>query len=128
MNNARGPLYRYPDEARLGGVCAGLAHYFGLETWLVRVLVVSGILLSGSFFVVAYIALWFILEKAPGTSNGRKEKPIHVKEQVWQSGEPPRQAIHDINSQFDRLEGRLRSLESYVTSTEFQLNRQISRL
>ncbi|EKE76280.1 envelope stress response membrane protein PspC [Gallaecimonas xiamenensis] len=128
-NSTRGNLYRYPDEARLGGVCAGLAHYFNMETWLVRVLVVSGALLTtGTFFVVVYVALWFILEKAPSTSNGSKEKPIQVKNQVWQSGEPPRQAMKDLNDQFERLENRLRSLEGHVTSAEFQLNRQISRL
>ncbi|WP_115718316.1 envelope stress response membrane protein PspC [Gallaecimonas mangrovi] len=126
MNNGSRTLYRYPDEARFGGVCAGIAHYFNLETWLVRVLVVAGVILSGSFFFVAYFALWFILEKAPVKASS--EKPVQLKNQVWQAGEPPRQAVKDLNEQFSRLEKRLRSLESHVTSTEFQLNRQISRL
>jgi len=26
-------LYRDPVNGKLGGVCAGLAEYFGMETW-----------------------------------------------------------------------------------------------
>lgn len=129
MTQSRGTLYRYPDEGKLGGVCAGLGHYFGIDVWLVRVLVVAGTVLSaGSFFVVAYIALWFILDRAPLPLNKTVEGKIRVKNKVWQDGESPRQAVRDINEQFSRLEQRLRSMESYVTSNEYQLNRQINRL
>ena len=44
-------LYRDTDNARIAGVCAGIAHYFGLETWLVRILTVTGFfLLAGRYF------------------------------------------------------------------------------
>jgi hypothetical protein len=33
-------LYRDPENAILGGVAAGLAAYFGIETWIVRLLLV----------------------------------------------------------------------------------------
>lgn len=127
MNSSRGTLYRYPEEGKVAGVCAGIAHHFNLEPWLVRVLVVAGAILSGSFFIVGYVALWFILDKAPASAYSA-EKSVQLKSQIWQAGEPPRQAMRDLNEQFSRLEKRLRSLEGHVTSTEFQLNRQISRL
>ncbi|WP_341501502.1 envelope stress response membrane protein PspC [Gallaecimonas sp. GXIMD4217] len=128
MTPERKPFYRYPDEGKLGGVCAGIAHYFGWEVWLVRVVVLSGVLLSGSFFLVGYVALWFILEKAPPENNHRIEKPLEVKQTVWQAGEPPRQALHDLDLQFQRLEKRLRGLETFVTSPAFQLDREINKL
>lgn len=45
-------LYRDPINGKLSGVCAGLANYFGLEVWLVRILVISAALLGGSFLVL----------------------------------------------------------------------------
>ncbi len=42
-------LYRDPINGKLAGVCAGLANYFGLETWLVRILVITAALLGELF-------------------------------------------------------------------------------
>lgn len=41
-------LYRDPMHKTIGGVCSGLAHYFNMEIWLVRLIFVLG-LLSPSF-------------------------------------------------------------------------------
>lgn len=144
-------LYRDPEHARIAGVCAGIANYFGIETWLVRILAVTGFfLLAGPFMFVAYIACWFILDKKPlgdqpaaashrvfqhggkgwkssGTEQGNAHK-VEVKTKVWQAGEPAKQAVHDISKRFAEAEARLRKMETYVTSKEFQLNREISRL
>ena len=69
MRKGRGELYRDPCKGKIAGVCAGLADYFGWETWLVRILVVSGVLLGMGWFVVIYIAAWFILDKKSGKVN-----------------------------------------------------------
>ena len=150
----RKELHRDPENARIAGVCAGVAEYFGLETWLVRILTVTGFfLLAGPFMLVAYIAAWFILDKKPGSESGRSKKAfkghtvhhkfsgkgwhngdatqnkkVEVKTQVWQAGEPPRQAYYDIRQKFKSVERRLRNVETYVTSSEFQLNREINKL
>ena len=148
-------LYRDPDNGRIAGVCAGVAQYFGLETWLVRILTVTGFfLLAGPFMLVAYVAAWFILDKKPGTvgkkakapkgfvhgkqsytgkgwqnnQSDSEEKKVEVKAHVWQAGEPPRQAYFDIKQSYKRIEKRLRAVEQYVTSSEFQLNREINKL
>lgn len=148
MRNGK-QLYRNPENARIAGVCSGVAEYFGLETWLVRILVVTGFfLLAGPFIFVAYIAAWFILDKKPvglknastqpvfskgkGWTNpngGQVKSPkVEVKTKVWQAGEPPKQAFHDIRNRFEKAEIRLRKMETYVTSREYQLNKEISRL
>lgn len=150
MRNGQ-PLYRDSENGRIAGVCAGIANYFGLETWLVRILAVTGFfLLAGPFMFVAYIACWFILDKKPHGANAQPQKlmfnmsskgwrnsnvgevkstnRVEVKTKVWQAGEPPKQAFHDIKSRFDKAEMRLRKMETYVTSKEYQLNREISRL
>ena len=145
-------LYRDADQARIAGVCAGIAEYFGIEVWLVRILTVTCFfLLAGPFVIVSYIAAWFILDKRPGTStktkgsvnvasptrshkgkgwqnSSEKVERVEIKSRVWQAGEPPRQAYYDIRKQFRAVEERLRKIETYVTSKEFQLNREISKL
>ncbi|WP_286266035.1 envelope stress response membrane protein PspC [Thalassotalea atypica] len=147
MKTRRGELYRIPSQGRVAGVCAGIADYFGWETWLVRILVVSGVLLGMGWFVVIYVAGWFILDKKPGTAEakGRKQKrhvpptkeeieedvateSIKVKARIWQAGEPPKQAFHDIRRKYNGLEQQLRHMERYVTSPEFTVSREINKL
>jgi len=143
----RGELYRIPSQGKVAGVCAGLADYFGWETWLVRILVVSGVLLGMGWFVVIYIAAWFILDKKSGAESkstskfkqkvkdsaqhikeGLDTESIKVKSRIWQAGEPPKQAFHDIRRKFTKLEKELRQIERYVTSPEFTVSREINNL
>jgi len=150
-----GSLHRDPSKGKIAGVCAGIAEYFGMEIWLVRVLTLTGFfLLGGPFFFVGYIAAWFILEKKPrGLSTKQKNdefastsqhnkgqgkgwhnvseedsEKVVVKSKVWQAGEPPKQAFIDIKQRFEKNESRLRKIETYVTSSEFQLNLELSKL
>ena len=61
-------LYRDPKNGKIAGVCAGIADYFNLETWLVRILTVTAFfLLAGPFILVTYVAAWFILDFVPLT-------------------------------------------------------------
>lgn len=145
-------LYRTKQKGKIAGVCAGIAEYLGWEIWLVRILALTGfILIAPPFFFVAYIAGWFILEDkssiAFGASHSSRssvndlhtgkgwknestgeDKKVEIKNKVWQAGEPPAKAFVDIKKQFHGIEQRLRNVESYVTSSEFQLKRQIDQL
>jgi phage shock protein C len=144
-------LHRDPQQGKIAGVCAGFAEYFGIETWLVRIATVAAtLLLAGPFVPVFYIAAWFILDKKEpehGLGSQRntsfagkhsvkgwrseaddEDKKVEVKSKVWQAGEPPKQAFYDIKQKFIRIETRLRKVETYVTSSEFQLNREINKL
>lgn len=57
------------DEAMIGGVCAGLAHYFGLNRTAVRLLFLIGIPLPGFPSLLIYAILWIVMPKQPlGTS------------------------------------------------------------
>ncbi len=143
MKKSRGELFRDPTKGKIAGVCAGLAEYFGWEAWLVRILVVSGVLLGMGWFVILYIAGWFILDKKPSRFSPKqvaknvKEKlheeeifneSIKVKAKIWQSGELPKQAVRDISLKFKSLEHELRNMERYVTSPEFTVSREINKL
>ena len=155
MKTQRGELYRNSAQGKIAGVCAGIADYFGWETWLIRILVVSGVLFGMPFLILGYIAAWFILDKNPKAEQKRANTKFHrangasqyqagntqtaqeydqtnesikVKARVWQSGEPPKQAFHDIRKKFGSLEKQLQNIEQYVTSSEFTVAREINKL
>lgn len=128
MSN-RKELYRDPDKGRIAGVCAGISDYFNFELWLVRIIFVSGFLLSGSLFFVGYIAAWFILEQKP--KNTEQQPTPHapeVKFKVWQKGEPPRKALQELKNYLSGLDERIQRMESHVTSPEFTVSREINKL
>ena len=52
------------QDRMLGGVCAGVADYFGLDVNLVRILTVIATVLGVGSLVIVYIALWIILPEA----------------------------------------------------------------
>ncbi len=56
-------LYRDPCDRMIAGVCSGLAQYFGLDTALIRVLMVV-LLVTGTAGFWIYIILWIIAPKA----------------------------------------------------------------
>jgi len=56
-------LFRDPEDGILGGVCAGLAKYLGIEVTVMRILWIVFVLLGGSGAAV-YIILWVIIPKA----------------------------------------------------------------
>ncbi len=53
-------MRRSRQDRWLGGVCAGLARYAGLEAWLVRLLFVA-LLMMGGFGALAYVLLWIFM-------------------------------------------------------------------
>ena len=57
-------LMRSSTDKKLGGVCAGLADYFDMDTTLVRVLWLL-IVLCGGTGILLYVILWLVLPLAP---------------------------------------------------------------
>ena len=56
------PLRRSRSDRMIAGVCAGLAHHFGLDVTLMRVLYVLASILSVAFpGILVYIILWIVI-------------------------------------------------------------------
>ncbi|KMV32119.1 envelope stress response membrane protein PspC [Photobacterium swingsii] len=124
-------LYRDPKNGKLGGVCAGVAEYFGLEVWLVRILTVSAFLLGLGFVVlVAYIAACLILDKMPEDRSQQQYvyKEHNVKQKSWQAGLPPEQVLRNVELELDDIEKNVRDIEAYVTSSTFNVQREFKNL
>lgn len=70
-------FFRNTDERVVGGVCSGIAAYFDIEAWIVRVLfLVTIFLFGGSFWL--YLLLWIAVPKTKTTADRlamKGEKP-----------------------------------------------------
>ena len=64
-------LMRDPERGKIGGVCAGLANYFGVETWVVRLIAVTGLIFLPSVVFPAYWIAFFVMDK-PGSRRRRQ--------------------------------------------------------
>ena len=62
-------LYRDIDNKYIGGVSAGLGHYFGLDALWVRLLWILLTIFSWGGFVFIYILLWILIPEAVTTAQ-----------------------------------------------------------
>jgi phage shock protein PspC (stress-responsive transcriptional regulator) len=66
MTPLRAPLRRSRSDRMLGGVVAGLAHYFGIDVTLARVLYVVGSIMSAAFpGILVYLILLIVIPQEP---------------------------------------------------------------
>jgi phage shock protein PspC (stress-responsive transcriptional regulator) len=68
-----GRLFRDENHKVLGGVCSGLANYFNIDTWVVRILFV---LLFG-VLLIPYIILWIAVPSSATTEIGGVRKKLY---------------------------------------------------
>ncbi len=57
-------LTRSKDDRWLGGVCGGLAQYFGIDSTVVRVIFILSALIIGGGFLI-YLILWIVIPLEP---------------------------------------------------------------
>ena len=114
---------RSADNAMLGGVCAGLADYFGLNLRVMRILTAVAFL-AMPMTIVAYIGV-LILVPAEITHTRRTKAGEQFSRSLRSS---PTQTMRDVRSKFQSLDRRLARLEKHVTSPRYQLNRELDDL
>lgn len=117
-------LYRDPGNGKLLGVCAGLADYFGANIWAVRLVAIIALLIFSLPTLLAYgIAGTLLPVKPAQLYTNRAEENFWRKVRTEPSG-----TARDLRHNFREMERRLRALEAYITSREFELNREINGL
>ena len=117
-------LYRDPDNAVLMGVCAGIADYFGIARWVVRLGMVILLFTFHFFTIVGYFALGFILQPKPAGLYANPDE-----EEFWRRTRvDPRRSVADVQGKYRDIERRIRDAEAFVTSSEFKLRRDFHKL
>jgi phage shock protein C len=117
-------LYRDTGNARVAGVCAGIADFFGVRRRAVRI---AAVLCLVFFFVptaITYIALTLLLPKKPPALYASREEEI-----FWRGvTTAPDDTLKALRNKFAELEQRLAGMETSVTSPEFDLHRKFRDL
>ena len=116
-------LYRDKENAILTGVCAGLANYFGLCRKGLRVVVAISTIFFFPFVVPAYIILSLILPAQPQNLYEDENQ-----KNFWRDvSMAPSDVFGNLSHRFRELDLRLQKMEAYITSKEFEMDRELGR-
>jgi phage shock protein C len=116
-------LYRDKENAMLAGVCAGLASYFGLNRKGLRLIAAVSTFFFFPFMVPAYIVLAIILPVKP--QNLYQDEG---QEKFWRGvSMAPTEVFSNLSHRFRELDLRLQKMEAYVTSREFEMDRELGK-
>jgi phage shock protein C len=117
-------FYRSVDHSILGGVCGGLAEYFGFNLKVTRCLAAIGFLINAPVAAIAYLAV-VLLVPARSISTVKPKVDPEFRKALRSS---PSQTMSDVRRRFGSLDRRLAKLEKYVTSSRYQLDREFRDL
>ncbi len=120
-NTNRNRLYRDKDRAVLGGVCAGLADWTGINAAGLRLIVVLLAIPFTFVMVIGYVVMWILLPKRP-----RNLYRDDAEQEFWQEvRRSPRDSVGNLNRQMRDLDHRLQRIEAWVTSSEYRIDREL---
>ena len=122
---SRTRFYRDKANGKVFGVCAGIADYTGFDVSLVRVCFLAAMFMSGGGVVPFY----FIAAMVTPTKPRSLERVDREETQFWQGVRAsPARAARDIRSRLKDIDRRLADIESYVTTENRSLAREIDAL
>jgi len=107
-------LFRDADDKFLGGVCSGLAHYFGMDVIWMRLLWLVLFFFFGTGFLV-YILLWILIPQAETTAEKlqMKGEPVNISN----IEKKIREEFQDVSS---RVKSGVNEVSDTVRSSEFK--------
>ncbi len=117
-------FYRNSDRAMVGGVCAGLADYFGFNLRVTRILAICAILTAMPAALIAYFGVVFLVP----TRSEKKHRQEYDPEFRKALRSNPVQTLNDVRRKYQGLDIRLARLERYVTSPRFNLDQEFKQL
>jgi len=124
MTSERTTLYRDKQNAKLLGVCAGIADYTGVNTLWVRLGFLVLLFTVAPILLPAYFLAGMLLNKKPPHLYVGQEE-----QQYWQRvRQSPQRTAREIRSQMRDVDRRLADVESYYVSSNPRLNAEIERL
>ncbi len=122
-------LWRHDRGAMLTGVCAGLAEDLDLPLPLVRIVAVIFLVLPTG---LAYLALSLLLRRRPvqyGARLGvRSDSPRTTRPGRTEAPAAPLPNFALLAHRLEALEPRLKRIEAFVTSSDFELHRGFRRM
>lgn len=143
-NRRRGNLYRDKRNKKICGVCAGTAEYFAVSTWQVRMVAILGLIFIPSVAIPVYFITYFLMDDKPyyrqvtdrfdDLEDDHEEEPrlVRKRRKARQEDAPQqvsnKEAMRTAKEKFSDIENRLRSMETHVTSSTFELQRELKKI
>ncbi len=126
-------LYRDTRRRMIAGVCAGLARYWGMERWVVRCLAITGVIFMGSIVIPAYLIAMFVIPRMPYGDDPQESTSPPSTDHRSPAPElgarlSPRTSLSAAQAALDQVELKLRRMESYVTSGQYELQRELKKI
>ena len=140
-------LYRNTRDGKIAGVCAGLADHLDVAHWVVRLTWVAAFLFTGTLALWLYLAAWLLV--APRPQRRDTDGSYHDAEdfdevevemeyderhhdyrprKVFRYSESSSVRLQRARERLDAALQRVEDMETYVTSRQYQLNQEFSRL
>ena len=122
---SRTRFYRDKRNGKIMGVCAGIADYTGFDVNLVRVCLIATVFMSGGSVLPFYFIAGFVTPAKPR----ELEFADREERQFWQGVRAsPTRTAKDIRSRMRDIDRRLADIESYVTTENRSLAKEIEQL
>ena len=124
MNSPRTTLYRDKFNAKLMGVCSGIADYTGVNTFWVRLGALFLIPMTSGMVIPAYFIAGILLNKKPANLYVDQDE-----QKYWQRvRQSPKRTAREIRARFRDVDRRLADVETYYVSSNPRLTAEIERL
>ena len=124
MNTPRTTLYRDKQNARLMGVCAGIADYTGVSTRWVRLGAVILTIATQGLTIPAYFVAGIFLNKKPANLYVDRDE-----QKYWQRvRQSPARTAREVRARFRDIDRRLAEVETYYVTSNPRLSAEIERL
>ena len=125
MNTPRTTLYKDEQNAKLMGVCAGLADYTGIDALWIRLAMITSVFASGGMTLPFYLLAGLLLNKKPShlyTADKQEQK-------YWQGVRAnPKRTAREIRGKLREIDRRLANVEEHYVSSNPRLDAEIERL
>ncbi len=140
-------LYRNNRDSMIAGVASGLADHWDVAPWVVRLLWVGAFLFTGTLAIWGYVACWILMARRPSRprADGEPGEELDYADadvemeyverhhdyrprKVFRYSEPSNVRLQRARERLDAALARVEDMESYVTSRQYELNKEFSRL
>ena len=141
-------LYRNTREGKVAGVCAGLADHWDVAHWVIRLMFIVACLFTGMLAIWVYLGAWVLI--APRSSRRNEQgdgvddydtytdgdvemeyderRHDYRPKKVFRYSDSGSVRLKRARERLDAALRRAEDMESYVTSRQYNLNNEFSKL
>ena len=124
MNSPRTSFYRDKQNAKMMGICAGIADYTGVDVLWVRLGFVALLFTTGFGILPFYFIAGMLANRKPTHLYGDRQEA-----KFWQHvRQSPARTARDVRATFRDIDRRLADVETYYVTANPRLSEEIERL